>query len=163
VLEPVLLRLLVCKDENITKTPDDCPYPEHKNREATKWICNSSENKLAQIYIRHEKIAAKARSCLIIFVEGRYLGRTDELLETLLCTVSLLNIEQEKPYFYIFYYGQPVIQLTAANTCKLINNKIKEKIKIYSFDEDICIALPIRRTSESLIINHSKKFSCSAA
>jgi hypothetical protein len=163
VLESVLLRLLVCKDEKSGKTPEDCPYPEHKNCEADKLVCNNSEAKLAQIYIRHDKVNAQSRSCVIVFVEAQYLSKTEELLERLQNSISWLDIENERPYFYIFHYGPPACQLTANNSCKRINAKMKELFTGYSQDEDICIAVSVQRGSKSLIVNHRTKFSLIAS
>ena len=92
VHEPVLLRLLVCKEENSTKKPDDCPYPDQKNRNASKRACSDSKEKLAQIYIRHEKWNVTARSCVLVFVEGKYLNDINELIKIFQNTVSWLNI-----------------------------------------------------------------------
>jgi hypothetical protein len=163
VLEAVLLRLLLCKDENPTGIPDDCLYPEHRNSEARKMACGSPEAKLAQIYIRHEKINVKSRSCLIVFVEGQYLHKIDDLLERMRNSVTWLNIADERPYFYIFHYGQPVFQLTANDSRKRISKKIKELFNGYSQDEDVCIMAPVQRNARSLIVNHFKKFSLKAS
>jgi hypothetical protein len=164
VPEAVLLRLLACKDENPTKKPDDCPYPEHKSSGAEKLACNLHDIKLAQIYIKKEKNAGKSRSCLIVFIEGQYLNKKiDELLERLKNSVTWLDIENEKPYFYIFYFGQPVFLLTANDSCKRINKRIKELFLGYSRDEDVCIMAPVQRNSTSFIINHFEKFSLKAS
>jgi hypothetical protein len=163
VLEPVLLRLLACKDENGGGMSDNCPYPEHKNISADTWTCSDSNGNLAQIYIRHDSINQKSRSCVIAFVEGQCLHKTGELLELLQNTITWLGIKHERPYFYIFYYGHPMNLLTANNSRHAINKKIKEIFDIYSPDEDVCITVPVRSDSECLIINHTKKFSFSAA
>jgi hypothetical protein len=88
VPEAVLLRMLVCKDENSTGLPNDCPCPEHKNNTADTWTCSGFKGRLAQIYIRHETINPKSRSCVIAFVEGLNLSRTDELMELLKNTAA---------------------------------------------------------------------------
>jgi hypothetical protein len=163
VPEAVLLRMLVCKDENSTGLPNACPYPEHKNNTADMWTCRDFKGKLAQIYIRLNTTNPKSRSCVIAFVEGLNLSKTDELMELLKNTIAWLDIEQEKPYFYIFYYGHPANQLTANDSRHIINGKIKEFFNSYSRDEDACIMAPIRRDSECLIVNHAKKFSFGAA
>jgi hypothetical protein len=163
VLEPVLLRLLVCKDEKSVEFSDICPYPKHKNQDAVKLVCDNSGLRLAQIYIRLEREKSKSRSCLILFVEGQYLAKTDELIERMKNSVSWLDIEDEKPYFYIFHYGQPVFNITASNSCRRINARIKELFTGYSQDEDICIAESVRRGSKSLIVNHTKLFSLKAS
>lgn len=163
--EPILLRLLVCKDERVAGKIDTCPYPEHKKNDATNLACRDCKNVLAQIYIRLNRINLNRtlRSCVIVFVEGQYLSRTDDLLERLQCSVKWLNIELEQPYFYIFYYGQPMLLSNTNNSCKNINHKIKELFNFYSRDEDVCIVASVGRESESLIINHKNIFSCKAS
>jgi hypothetical protein len=158
VLEPVLLRLLVCKEENPAGSSDDCPYPGHKNFAAVKFVCSDSNDKLAQMYIRHEKPNTKSRSCVILFVEGQYLNKTDEILERMKKTVEWLDIERERPYFYILHYGDPQFLVTANNSRRRIDEGIKNLFNGYSQDEDVCSAIPVPRKSKSLIVNHTKKF-----
>jgi hypothetical protein len=165
VYEPVLLRVLVCKDENIAGGADTCLYPDHKNDEAIKLACNDCDNLLAQVYIRLDRPNGNRtlRSCVIAFVEGKYLSRTDDLLNRLHYSIAWLDIERERPHFYIFYYGQPMFQLNANNSRQLINNRIKEMFHIYSQEEDVCIVAPVGRYAESLIISHRNIFSCKAS
>jgi hypothetical protein len=160
VHEPVLLRLLVCKVERKT---DDCPYPEHRNREAVKEACRDSEKKLAQIYLRHEKFDKIARSCVVVFVEGRYLRQTDELLEIFRNTVEWLNIADERPFFHVLRYGQPQDNLTTKNVGKTLNRKLRELFEGYSKDEDNCIMVSVEKGAEPLILNHARKFSLRAS
>jgi hypothetical protein len=164
VLEPVLLRLLVCKDEKLAQTPDtSCPYPEHQNREAAKLVCNNSEIKLAQIYLRHDKMNPKARSCLIIFVKGCYTDKTDDILERFRNSVTLLGIAQEKPYFYIFCYDRSMCDNTVFYSCKKIGKELKEAFSGYSEEEDICIPASVSHGSEVLFIRINRtKFSLNA-
>jgi hypothetical protein len=103
VLDAVLLRLLVCKDEKSAELPGICSYPKHKNEGAVKLACNFKD-KLVQMYIKLDRMSVKSRSCVITFVEGQYLSRTDELLEILQNSVLWLDIKNENPYFYIFYW-----------------------------------------------------------
>jgi hypothetical protein len=165
VHESVLLRLLVCKDERVVGETDVCPYQAHKNDEATRLVCNDCENVLAQIYIRLEQSHGNRtlRSCIVSFVEGQYLIRTDDLLQRLQSSVIWLGIERERPLFYIFYYGQPMVQLIANNSCKTINDRIKRAFGFYTQEEDVCVVAPVGRYSESLIINHKNIFSCKAS
>jgi hypothetical protein len=152
VLEPILLRLLACKDEKLLETSDDCPYPDHKNSGAVKLVCNTSEDKLAHIYIRNEKTGAESRSYVIIFVEGNYLSETDELMERLQNSVSWLDIAHERPYFYIFYYGQPQYNLTATDSCNRISERMRKLFPGYSKNENICIPASVMKRSKSLIV-----------
>lgn len=157
--EPVLLRLLMCRDENPTKNPDDCPCPDHKNRTATKMACRDSRNKLAQIYVRQERIAAQTRSCIIVFIERQYLTRIDELSKLLLSTVDWLGIAQERPYFYIFGYGSSGYGLTHDNTHIVLNKKIKGDIAGYSDSEEVCFVRGIIRGNDGLTIFPASRFS----
>jgi hypothetical protein len=155
---------LVCKDEKDLEASDDCPYPKYKNSEAVTLACKNAGGKLAQIYIRHATINQKARSCLIIFIEGYNLNKTDELLERLQNSVRWLDIAQEKPCFYIFCYGQPLAQVAIGDLRKKIDRRLKEVFSNYSKEEEICIATQVSRCSEVLFINTKKaKFSLSAS
>jgi hypothetical protein len=158
VLEPVLLRLLVCKEEKPARSSDDCPYHDHKNPDAVRFACNDSNDKLAQMYIRHDNLNTKSRSCVVLFVEGRYLSKTDELLKMMKNTVEWLGIARERPYFYIFHYGNPQFGVTATNSCRRINEGIKKHFTDYSQEEDVCRTAPVPRGSKSLVVNYSKNF-----
>jgi hypothetical protein len=160
--EPVLLRLLVCKEEGGTRNADNCPYPEHKKETADKRACNASVDRLAQIYVRHEYINKRARSCVLVFIEGQYVSNTIALSQLLENTVNWLQIAQEKPYFYIFRYGQPVFGVDMNYAIKKLNSKIKEVFKVYAKDEDICIGVSVDRKEEFLQINQTSKFTFGA-
>jgi hypothetical protein len=157
---PILLRLLLCKGAETVHNPDDCPYPEHKNSRADKKICrDSSDAKLAQVYVRHEQIDKKARSCVLVFVQRYCLSSTDALFHILKNTVDWLQIAREKPCFYIFHYGQPESSLITNDAVKKLNKKIKETFTGYPREEDVCMGVSVIRNSESLQINHTGKFS----
>jgi hypothetical protein len=160
---PILLRLLLCKEQRLTPSPDNCPYPEHKNDGVVKKTCGNSVDKMAQIYVRHEKMDTKARSCVLVFIEGHYLSNIDNLFLIVKNTVDWLQIAHEKPYFYIFHYGSPVFGTAATHAIKKLNKKIKELFTEYSQTEDICMGSPVGRRSESLQINHTVKFSFTTA
>ena len=156
--EPLLLRLLVCKEEKKRQRANNCPYPEHENNDATKKACANPENKLAHIYVRDEKTDKISRSCVVAFIEGLYLSKTDELLEIFKNTVEWLSIAQESPYFYIVRYGNPVVQTTINDSRTYLNKKIKEKFDGYLKNEDTCFIISInaskhKRKQESIAIN----------
>ncbi|MDR1230166.1 MAG: hypothetical protein LBK61_02070 [Spirochaetaceae bacterium] len=162
--EPTLLRVLVCKDEKSASKTDSCPYPEHKIDCAVKLACKDCKGALAQIYTRLEKFDPASRSCIVVFIAREYLSRTDDLLERLLCSVEWLNIELERPRFYIFYYGEPMLGPSANNSLKHINDKIKQRFKLYSQDEDTCIPVYVKSDAKFLIIKkNSKSLSCTAS
>lgn len=160
----VLLRLLVCREENKTQIPNNCPYPEHKNSDAVNFAC-TSPNKLAHVYLRHEQMDDTARSCIIIFIEAMYLFTQDGLLKLFQDTVNWLNIAQEKPYFYVIpCYGKQQASVHTAFNSKILNMELRKVYKGYSNDEDICIVIPADIRAEILNIDHiggSKKFKIS--
>jgi hypothetical protein len=163
VLDPVLLRLLACKEENPGRIPDTCPYPEHRRDTVKQQLCCCFDGKLAHLYVRQDTMDSKSRSCVLVFVEGQYLSRTSELVERLRNSIIWLDVEREQPYFYIFYYGQPMAQLTANSSRRFIDLEIKRAFSDYSQNEDICIVAPVGRYSEALTINHAKRFSFKAS
>lgn len=160
---PLLLRLLVCRKENNVNNSGNCPYPEHKNTESDKKSCTDSIDELAHLYIRHEQIDKKARSCVLAFIEGKYLNNTDVLLQLFKNTVHWLQIVREKPYYYILHYGQPVFGVNSSHAINNLDKEIKKVFKEYAKDEDVCLGIPVSRRAESLQINHTNKFSFSAA
>jgi len=156
---PVLLRLLACWNANTAKNPGNCPYPDHKNNNAIKILCCHSPIKLAQVYFRHEQITAGARSCVIVFIEGFYLKKTNYVFNLLLSTVQWLGIAAERPYFYIFSYGPPQFGLTHNDTRIALDEKIKGGIAGYSENEAVCFVKGVSRTAQHLILNYTSSFS----
>jgi len=160
----VLLRLLVCKEEKEANPQIDCPYPDHKNSDAVNLACNHP-NRLAHVYLRHEQIDNKARSCIIVFIEATYLFAPAGLLEVFKNTVNWLNIAHERPYFYVIpYYGKQQAAVHTAFNSKILNMELRKIFKGYSNDEDICIVIPADKRAEILNIDHtsgSKKFKIS--
>jgi hypothetical protein len=159
VRDPVLLRLLVCKEELSTNGTDNCLYPEHKNNEADRRVCINSEKKLAHIYVRHNQVNKETRSFVIAFIEGKNLHKIDEILTMLENTVDWLDIAKERPFFYVIRYGQPVISITTNQTRIELAKRIKGIYKGYPDNEDTCIVLSSLPDSRSLIIEHIRKFS----
>jgi hypothetical protein len=155
---PVLLRLIVCKEEKIST---DCPYPDHENSNAFNVLCNYDNFKLAHIYVRHEQIDNIARSCVIVFTKTMYLFDKNELLNLLQNTVNWLDIAQERPYFFIIRYGEPQTTVSTANTNRVLNIELRRIFSGYSKDEDICVIIPVEKQAKLLRIDHtneSKKF-----
>jgi len=154
---PVLLRLLACKEEKNTQHPTGCLYPEHKNSKAVKIACNLP-GKLAHVYIRHEQINNTARSCIIVFIETMYLFDRDGLLDLFKNTVDWLDIANEKPYFYVLRYGEPKNVLNTNYACKVLNIELRRNYSGYSNDEDVCTIVPIEKHSQTLRIDYVKSF-----
>jgi hypothetical protein len=118
---------------------------------------------LAQIYIRHEELHVKARSCVVILVEGKHLHETDKILQIFLNTVKWLNIASEKPFLHVLRYGEPQIGLTTKQTGIELNKKIRGIYTGYSDAEDICIMGSVVKGAIPLIINCTRNFSITAS
>jgi len=163
--EPVLLRLLVCKELKERNNQDECPFADppytgHKNVEATKYLCNEPENrKFSQIYFRHEKIDKKARSCVIAFIQGDSLHKTDVLLEIFKNTVEWLQIAEEKPFFHVVFYGDPLNGDDHTKAEKDLDEKMRELYSQYSKDEEICFMVYANKKAEVLRLNYTTIFS----
>ena len=163
--ESVLLRLTVCKElkeeSNQNKCPfADPPYAIHANLTATKQICNEPTDKIfTQIYFRHEKIDKKARSCVIAFIEGDALHKTDILLEKFKNTVEWLQITEEKPFYHVVFYGDPQFGNDNTKAEKKLEEKMREQYSQYSEDEEICFLVYASKKAEFLRVNHTTIFS----
>jgi len=163
--EPVLLRLLVCKElkekDNQNKCPfANPPYESHLNIEAAKQLCNEPIDKtFTQIYFRHEKTDKKARSCIVAFIEGDTLHRTDVLLEMFKNTVEWLQIAEEKPFYHVVFYGDPLFGNEHIKAEKELDEKMRETYSQYSKDEDICFMIFANKKSEVLRLYYTTIFS----
>jgi hypothetical protein len=163
--EAVLLRLLVCKELREGNNQDECPfleppYTDHKIVEAIEQqqLCKRPIEKIfTQIYFRRDKTDEKTRSYVIVFIEGINLHITDELLKKFQNTVECLKIAEEKPFYYIVYYGE----LLSGNVFKAADKKIDEGIKKiyshYSKDEDICFLIQTDQNENVLLLNYTMK------
>lgn len=162
---PVLLRLLVCKEEKID--PSICPFADppytcHINPDATKKAC-TCDYKLAQIYFRHERIDLKARSGVVVFIEGNRLNQTDMLLEIFENTIKWLGVAKEKPYFFVMHFGDPIAGIPILKTKKLLDEKLRNMCLGYSENEEICFFNSVNRLSNILILTHTKRFTVRAS
>jgi hypothetical protein len=117
VLEPILFRLLLCRENKIDSR--SCPYPDYDNHMAVKKICQLEE-KLAHIYFRYEqpkKVDTNTPSCIVIFVRSN-IQHTDEIAQRLKNTVTLLSIN-EKIVFHVINFSFEKITVHSLNRHKL--------------------------------------------
>jgi len=163
--EPILIRLLVCKELKEKNNQDKCPFTDtpytgHINIEATKKLCNEPrDKKFTQIYFRHEKMDKKARSCVVVFIEGIFLHRTDVLIEQFKNTVEWLQIAEEKPFYHVVYYGDPLFPDDYTSAEKELDEKMREKYSQYSKDEEICFIIYANKEAEILRLHYTTIFS----
>jgi hypothetical protein len=149
----VLIKVLSCRYTG----KDDKTECEYYNTHA-KWYACEIEYDLAHVYITTEINNPVIKHYIIIFIEGIKIGRRDELVQILVNTISLLNIENERPHFYIYYYGPPTINNELNNTRMYLNKRLKSQFNNYAPLEDICMTSNIPRNSTAITISESNPF-----
>jgi len=155
---PVILRLLACKTGTRQVDTTVCSYPDHVNKAAIKKACQDSKSDLAQIYFRHKIMDLKARSCIVVFIKGIYLHKEETLYKLYRDTIDWLEIADERPYFYIVFYGDPLFDLQLTKAYK----NLKWKMKPISGKEDIFFMIYAKKGTEALDVTHTTtKFSVS--
>jgi len=160
VHDPILLRLLVCKNTGNAGSTGACPYPAHANKNATKKACLNSKADLAQIYFRHVNLK-KARSCIVTFVEGITIDNTTMLYKIYQDTVNWLKIATERPYFFVVVYGDPMFY----NDFTEAYIELEKKMKNLSGKEDLFFVVQYpEHKAKDLLVNHTTtKFTIRAA
>jgi hypothetical protein len=80
-----------------------CGYnsPHYNGKE-----CIFSHDQFAHLYLGTEISNASIQHYIIAFVENTKIGEHQKLIDILCRTVNWLNIQNERPYFYIYYYGK---------------------------------------------------------
>jgi len=127
--EPIFFRLLLCNENKKESDPNFCPCPEFKNIWANNKICKSGK-KLAHIYFRYEqpkRVHIGTRSCIVIF--AKYDQDTEELVQRLNNTVSILGIKNEKFDFHVVQFRYEKIYVNPPN-----RNKLKKEIRNHYVD-----------------------------
>ena len=163
--EPVLLRLLVCKELREENNQNNCPFEapphtSHINAEADRRLCNEpGDKRFTQIYFRHEKIDKKARSCIVAFIQGDSLHKTDVLMEWFKNTVEWLQIAEEKPFYHVVFYGDPLFDNDYTAAEKDLDEKMRKIYSQYSKDEEICFIIYANKEAEVLRLHYTTTFS----
>jgi hypothetical protein len=155
---PILLRLLLCGKCKKRLNISCCQYPGHKNRATGVIKCCCSKTDIASLYIAQNR--SKNEHYLIVFVEGMRSGRKDDLVKILNDTMILLNINNARVHFYIFYYGPPVITNELNSVQKYVNKIFAPLLMAYRPNEDICTARQIGRKEDSLTISGDRYLKC---
>jgi len=163
--EPVLLRLLVCKELKEENNQNKCPfvvppYTDHKNTESNKQLCNETKDRtFTQIYFRHEKVDIKTHSYVVTFIEGDTLKKTNVLLERFKNTVEWLQIAEEKPIYYVVLYGDPQFKKDYITVGNELDEEMRKLYSQYSKDEEICFIISANKKAEVLRLYYSTMFS----
>jgi hypothetical protein len=122
-------------------------------------VCHISHELFAHIYITTELSMPVIRHYIVVFVEGKKIGRYGELADILYKTVKWLNIEQEKPHFYIYYFGAPPVINNEINyTRNCIARELKNRLHNYKSGETVCMASNVLKGSTDFTISSSNPY-----
>jgi hypothetical protein len=113
---------------------------------------------LAHLSVYSEISNSPVNCYIIAFVEATRNGKDINLVKKLTATVKYLEIENENPHFYIFYYGDnPVIELTINEARNFIHEELKDKYR-YRPDEKFCFPARARIDSQNITISSSNPY-----
>ena len=102
-------------------------------------VCIFSHDQFAHLYLGTEINNASIQYYIIAFVENTKIGEYQELIDILCRTVSWLNLGNERPYFYIYYYGkQPAFGDNFDDARNNITRKLRSCLNNYEEDEKFC-------------------------
>jgi len=76
-------------------------------------------------------------------------------------TVKWLKIVEEKPYFFVIYFGDPIFDVAINKAYKLLDEKMKSVYPDYlkNEDDEICFLIRANKKAEVLLLNYTSKFS----
>jgi hypothetical protein len=122
-------------------------------------VCHIHHEQFAHIYVTTKLSKPLVKHYIVVFVEGKRIGKHSELVEILFNTAKWLKIEFERPRFYIYYFGkQPVINNDIDNARNNIARELRRKLNNYKKGENICSASIIRRDSTKFFISSSDPY-----
>ena len=123
-------------------------------------LCNISHTRFVHLYITTEyNSSAFIRHCIIAFVEGAKIGKYDELIELLYRTISWLKIEDQRPHFYIYYYGKQPVFETNLNEARInITRALRSRLKNYETGESFCNTWKVRDDAVNFTIYDSNPY-----
>lgn len=96
----VFYRRLLCRDINIERTPDECPYLKYQDKNAKIRTCSDAPQDMAHIYFQYEKGASPC--CIIMFVGKSQLCDAPGIGQRFTNTLAWLGIT-EKPDFRVIH------------------------------------------------------------
>jgi hypothetical protein len=122
-------------------------------------VCCIPHEQFAHVYVTTELSKPVIKHYIVIFVEGKRIGKYNELVEILFNTAKWLKIESERPRFYIYYFGkQPVFINEIDNARYNITKELRRKLNGCEKGEIICSASIIRRDSTKFFISSSNPY-----
>jgi len=125
--------------------------------------CRFEHAQFAHIYIGTEIKDASVKHYIIAFVESTKIGRYKDLSQALCRTASWLKIENEKPYFYIYYHGkQPAFDASLIEARNNLTRELKSRLKNYQ-EEAFCYTSRVRTDAVDFTISASDPYQFKAS
>jgi len=127
--------------------------PDYIGRE-----CRFDHDQFAHLYVGTEIIDAAVKHYIIAFVESAKIGRYNELIDILDRTICWLKINNERPYFYIFYHGKQPAFGDNLNEARInITRELKSRLNNYQ-KETFCYTSRVRTDVTNFTIYDSNPY-----
>lgn len=136
------------------------PLHDHKCKyeNLIKKICILNGTQFAHIYVADYNPNAFIKHYIIAFIEGKKSEKFDELIDILHHTAQWLKIDDKKPYFYIYYYGnRPALNMSINELRDRIKKELRQRIKNYKENEPFCRTKDMDRKAKNFIIHQNNK------
>jgi hypothetical protein len=122
-------------------------------------LCQLMPDQFAHLYVFTGTGITPAEHCIIAFVEATKIGRYPDLLNILCHTVKWLNIENERPHFYIYYFGKQPVFGDSLDDAKIhLTRSLRMQFKNYQEGEVFCQTSNIRTDTANVTVNHSRPY-----
>jgi hypothetical protein len=122
-------------------------------------VCIFSHDQFAHLYLGTEIHNASIQHYIIAFVENTKIGEYQELIDILCRTVSWLNLGNERPYFYIYYYGkQPAFGDNLDEARNNITRKLRSCLNNYEEDEKFCRTSGVKTDALNFTLSGSNPY-----
>lgn len=122
-------------------------------------VCHIDFNKFAHFYIIEKNPTACINHYIIAFVEAKYIGNYNALVNILHDTVKVLKIANKRPYFYIYYYGnRPAINLNLSDIRTEVTRQLRRILNNYAEKESFCRIHTAEYNCKNFTINRSNPY-----
>ena len=122
-------------------------------------VCYFDHKLYAYIYISTEINDAFIKHYIIAFIEGTKIGRYKDTIDLLYRTVLLLKLQNERPYFFIYYYGkQPPFETNLDDARKNITRALRKDLPNYKANESFCTTRKVTKNAPDFIIYDSNPY-----
>jgi len=120
--------------------------------------CVIHGNKFAHFHITSSDPNALIKHYVVLFIEGTKSEKYDEIVDILFRTTRFLKIINEKPRFYIYYYGnRPAINTSLSEGKNIISRELRALMPSYSKLEPICETSLVDKKATLFVIHQNNR------